>query len=81
MKIKNDAKYKKLVRLYNARIEKGIKYLDSEFKRDEWLAKLQILKLNLNNQTTCVCGQIFSAYCEATFKHEQAKNNKTDLAV
>ncbi len=56
MKLKNESK---LVKLFNARINKGVKYLDKKLGRKVWLEKIDVLKLDLENTYVCIVGQAF----------------------
>ena len=56
---------KKAIRIFKARIEKGIKYLDKRMKREDWLKRLNPITLNLEQDDVCVCGQVFGSYFSA----------------
>lgn len=63
MKAKIDRKTEALLlRILPKRIEKGVRYLDNKVGRKEWLSRINVLKLDLGNEHTCVCGQVFGDF-------------------
>lgn len=53
------------------RIEAGVKWLDTQFEREDWLDKLDVVNLSLGNTDTCVCGQIFGEYMSDMFGYKK----------
>ena len=53
--------------MFKQKIEKGIKFLDQNYP--DWLDKIDVSELNLNDCHQCVMGQLLGNYIFARKKH------------
>lgn len=70
--VKNKKLLDSALRLMNSRITKGVAYLDSRFKRDNWLNEMDEGKLDVSDSHTCITGQAFDDHWEG-FRDEMYK--------
>lgn len=50
---------------YMGRVEKGVRYLDRRLGRKNWLPKIDIINFDMENSSTCICGQIFGNFWDS----------------
>lgn len=55
-------RFRAIVRSLNSRITAGVAYLDRTQGRNKWMSKIDERKLDLEDQKTCVLGQVFEDF-------------------
>lgn len=63
MNLKNITNVNQLAPIFAKRINKGVKWLDNRYHgREDWMAKINISKLDMADRYVCMCGQVFGDY-------------------
>lgn len=70
---KAQVEFKKMVKMLDARITKGIKFLDDKFGRMVWLPRINEAKLDLESGNTCMTGQAYDGHWDEFLESMEKK--------
>jgi hypothetical protein len=50
------------------RVDAGVKFLDTKFTRAKWIKKIDHTQLEMQNASSCVCGQLFGNFWDIVLR-------------